>query len=97
MGEIIGSPTRFIQGKYIRTFMEIYRNKRQSLFFLVIVFENERVESAINKSKRGMIQRSDMKYFMGNVLTIALMDAFCSALSIIYSEEGMFEKYLFYR
>lgn len=53
MGEIIGSPTRFIQGKYIRTFMEIYRNKRQSLFFLVIVFENERVESAINKSKKG--------------------------------------------
>ncbi len=44
-----------------------------------------------------MIQRSDMKYFMGNVLTIALMDAPCSALSIIYSEEGMFEKYLFYR
>ena len=49
------------------------------------------------KAKRGMIQRSDMKYFMGNVLTIALMDATCRALSIIYSEEGMFEKYLFYR
>lgn len=140
MAQIIGSPTRYIQGKgELKNLCEYAKNFGESLFVLTSASGRKRVEPSINEGKGDTeitydvfngeccmteINRlievvkgvgSDIivgigggkihdtakavAYYMHKpviiVPTIASTDAPCSALSVIYSDEGVFEKYLF--
>lgn len=137
MAQIIGSPTRYIQGKgELKNLCDYAKNFGESLFVLTSVSGRKRVEPAINEGKGDTeitydvfngeccmteinrlieIVKSDVivgigggkihdtakavAYYMKKpviiVPTIASTDAPCSALSVIYSDEGVFEKYLF--
>lgn len=142
MANIIGSPTRYIQGKNELTHLcEHTENIGKNLFILTSGSGKKRVEGAIAKSKEGhdtnimyetfngecsmneinrildIVKASGsdtvvgigggkihdtakaVAYYAGMpvviVPTIASTDAPCSALSVIYSDEGVFEKYLF--
>lgn len=142
MANIIGSPTRYIQGKNeLQNLVAHTENIGKKLFVLTSNSGKARVEGSISESQKGHdtsivyevfngecsmkeIERimavckvSDcdtivgigggkihdtakaVAYYLGKpvviVPTIASTDAPCSALSVIYTEEGVFEKYLF--
>ena len=140
MAAIIGSPTRYIQGKGEMKNLCSYADKfGKNLFILTSASGRKRVEPAINEGNKDSnlvydvfngeccmteINRiikiveeagSDVIIGIGGgkihdtskavayytkkpviiVPTIASTDAPCSALSVIYTDEGVFEKYLF--
>lgn len=140
MAAIIGSPTRYIQGKgEMRNLCSYAEKFGKNLFVLTSASGRKRVESSINEGKGSStiiydvfqgeccmteIHRlmeivkesaSDVvvgigggkihdtakavAYYTGKpvmiVPTIASTDAPCSALSVIYTDDGVFEKYLF--
>ena len=140
MAAIIGSPTRYIQGKgEMRNLCSYAEKFVKNLFVLTSASGRKRVESSINEGKGSStiiydvfqgeccmteIHRlmeivkesaSDVvvgigggkihdtakavAYYTGKpvmiVPTIASTDAPCSALSVIYTDDGVFEKYLF--
>lgn len=137
MAQIIGSPTRYIQGKgELKNLCDYAKNFGESLFVLTSASGRKRVEPSINEGKGDTeitydvfngeccmteinrlidLVESDVivgvgggkihdtakavAYYMKKpviiVPTIASTDAPCSALSVIYSDEGVFEKYLF--
>lgn len=140
MAAIIGSPTRYIQGKgEMRNLCSYAEKFGKNLFVLTSASGRKRVEPSINEGKGSStivydvfqgeccmteIHRlmeivkesaSDVvvgigggkihdtakavAYYTGKpvmiVPTIASTDAPCSALSVIYTDDGVFEKYLF--
>lgn len=142
MANIIGSPTRYIQGKgELSKLCQHAENIGTNLFVLTSATGRKRVEGAIQESLEnskntvvyevfngecsmneinrlielckqtncdtivgiggGKIHDSAkaVAHFMGKpviiVPTIASTDAPCSALSVIYTDDGIFEKYLF--
>lgn len=142
MANIIGSPTRYMQGKgELKHLAQHTENIGKHLFVLTSASGRKRVEPAINESLNGsestvlyevfngeccmeeinrliaICKESDcdtivgigggkihdtakaVAYYMGKpvviVPTIASTDAPCSALSVIYTQEGVFDKYLF--
>lgn len=142
MAQIIGSPSRYIQGKgELKNLCTYASNYGSRLFVLTSVSGRKRVEPSIQAGMPGTgvetvyesfngecsmneIDRviaaakdagCDMiagvgggkihdtakaaAHYMGKpviiVPTIASTDAPCSALSVIYSDEGVFDKYLF--
>lgn len=142
MANIIGSPTRYIQGKgELKNLAAHVSNIGKNLFILTSASGKSRVEGCINESLEGHdttvvyetfngecskneINRiievckttnadtivgigggkihdtaKAVAYYMGKpvviVPTIASTDAPCSALSVIYTDEGVFEEYLF--
>lgn len=140
MAAIIGSPTRYIQGKgEMRNLCSYAEKFGKNLFVLTSASGRKRVEPSINEGKGSStiiydvfqgeccmteIHRlmeivkesaSDVvvgigggkihdtakavAYYIGKpvmiVPTIASTDAPCSALSVIYTDDGVFEKYLF--
>ena len=140
MAAIIGSPTRYIQGKGEMKNLCSYADKfGKNLFILTSASGRKRVEPAIDEGNKDSnlvydvfngeccmteINRiikiveeagSDVIIGIGGgkihdtskavayytkkpviiVPTIASTDAPCSALSVIYTDEGVFEKYLF--
>lgn len=140
MAAIIGSPTRYIQGKgEMRNLCSYAEKFGKNLFVLTSTSGRKRVEPSINEGKGSStiiydvfqgeccmteIHRlmeivkesaSDVvvgigggkihdtakavAYYTGKpvmiVPTIASTDAPCSALSVIYTDDGVFEKYLF--
>ena len=141
MAAIIGSPTRYIQGKGEMKNLCSYADKfGKNLFILTSASGRKRVEPAINEGNKDSnlvydvfngeccmteINRiikiveeagSDVIIGIGGgkihdtskavayytkkpviiVPTIASTDAPCSALSVIYTDEGAFERYIFY-
>lgn len=142
MANIIGSPTRYIQGKSeLKNLAAHVENIGKKLFVLTSASGKSRVEPSIDESLKGhetsvvyetfngecsmseinrimeVCKKSDsdtivgigggkihdtakaVAYYLGKpvviVPTIASTDAPCSALSVIYSDAGVFEKYLF--
>lgn len=142
MANIIGSPTRYIQGKAeLFHLCQHTENIGKHLFVLTSTTGRKRVEGAISESLKNSKSNVTYEVFNGEcsmneihrlmdickstdcdtivgvgggkihdtakaiayymnkpvviVPTIASTDAPCSALSVIYSDEGVFEKYLF--
>lgn len=140
MAAIIGSPTRYIQGKNEMKNLCSYAEKfGKNLFVLTSASGRKRVEPSINEGKgdceilydvfcgeccmteihrlMDAVKESNsdvivgigggkihdtakaVAYYMKKpvmiVPTIASTDAPCSALSVIYTDDGVFEKYLF--
>lgn len=140
MAAIIGSPTRYVQGKgELKNLCTYAKNFGESLFVLTSLSGRKRVEPFIDEGKNDTeitydvfngeccmteINRlieivktagSDIIVGIGGgkihdtakavahfmkkpviiVPTIASTDAPCSALSVIYTDDGVFEKYLF--
>lgn len=140
MAQIIGNPTRYVQGKgELKNLCTYAKNFGESLFILTSLSGKGRVEPSINEGKGDMAITYDVfngeccmteinrlidivketqsdiivgigggkihdtakavAHFMNKpvviVPTIASTDAPCSALSVIYTDEGVFEKYLF--
>lgn len=143
MAQIIGSPSRYIQGKgELKNLCNYAVNYGKKLFILTSASGRKRVEPSIQEGLGNTgaelvyevfnkeccmteINRiieavkcagcdaiigigggkvhdtaKAVAYFMGKpviiVPTIASTDAPCSALSVIYTDEGVFEKYLFF-
>ncbi len=140
MAAIIGSPTRYIQGKgEMRNLCSYAEKFGKNLFVLTSASGRKRVEPSINEGKGSstiiydvfqgeccmteihrlmeIVEESAsdvvvgigggkihdtakaVAYYTGKpvmiVPTIASTDAPCSALSVIYTDDGVFEKYLF--
>lgn len=142
MAVIIGSPSRYIQGKgELKNLCAHASNYGKSLFILTSPSGKKRVEPAISEGQKGTeasvvyeafngeccmteinrvieackAAKCDVivgvgggkihdtakaaAYYLGFpvviVPTIASTDAPCSALSVIYTDEGVFERYLF--
>lgn len=140
MANIIGSPSRYIQGKgEIKNLCTYAENYGKKLFVLVSASGKKRVEPSISEGKNDsqviyeifngeccmteihrimeLCKESQSEVIVGIggrkihdtakavayymqkpvmiVPTIASTDAPCSALSVIYTDEGVFEKYLF--
>ncbi len=140
MAMIIGSPTRYIQGKgEMKNLCSYAKNFGENLFVLTSASGRNRVEPSIKEGQGdcritydvfngecSMTEIERLKKIVENVgsdvivgvgggkildtakavayymekpvmivPTIASTDAPCSALSVIYTDEGVFEKYLF--
>jgi glycerol dehydrogenase len=142
MANIIGSPSRYVQGKDELENLCAYTKKLgKKLFVLVSKSGKDRVENAVSKSAKNNSTEVVWDFFNGEcceseiervgaafkksscdiicgigggkihdtakaaafyagvpvviVPTIASTDAPCSALAVIYSDKGVFEKYLF--
>lgn len=142
MAQIIGSPSRYIQGKgELKNLCKYASNYGNRLFILTSASGKGRVEPSIQEGKAGVEVETFYEVFNGEcsmneinriievakeagcdiivgvgggkihdtakavayymekpviiVPTIASTDAPCSALSVIYTDEGIFEKYLF--
>lgn len=142
MANMIGSPSRYIQGKYELKNLHIYAEKLgKNLFILTSSSGKQRVEPSITESLKNSDITAVYEDFQGEcsmseinrlidlckkeccdviigigggklldtskavayylnlpviiIPTIASTDAPCSALSVIYSDIGIFEKYLF--